>query len=368
MNRAVARGFLLLGAGLLFLSACTLRRHPVDTPILSDSQQPDKELFDRATNFLEHSRFTEARLLLQTLINTYPDSEYLAKAKLAIADSWYREGGSSNLLQAEAEYRDFITFFPTMPEAGEAQMRVAMIHYREMEKPDRDPTHARRAEQEFQKLLLTYPNGPFTPLAEQRLREVQEVLAHGAFEVGRFYFLQGADRAAQPRLKELVERYPNHSQADTALLLLARSLERSGGDGASAEAVQYYSRIVRDYPLSDHTAEAKERLTALEALLPEPDPAAVARMTYEKTHANPPGLWDKMMGGFHSRPNVSAAQGRLGPPTMTAQGAAQAGALSAASQTGAPSSSSSSGSSSSQAIVMESVPSPSPSDRPANAP
>ena len=29
------------------------------------------------------------RLTLQTLINTYPDSEYLAKGKLAIADSFF---------------------------------------------------------------------------------------------------------------------------------------------------------------------------------------------------------------------------------------------------------------------------------------
>ena len=218
----------------LFLSACGLRRHAVDTPLITDSEQPDKELFDRATDFLEHSRFTEARLLLQTLINTYPDSEYLAKAKLAIADSWYRQGQSSDLLQAELEYRDFITFFPTMPEADEAQMRVAMIHYRSMEKADRDPNHARRAEQEFQRLLLNDPNGPFAPMAEQRLREVQEVLAHGQYEVGRFYFLQGLDRAAEPRLKELAERYPNYSQADRVLVLLGRSVERSRGGAARA--------------------------------------------------------------------------------------------------------------------------------------
>ena len=256
LKQTAGKKFLLLASCLLFLSACGLKRHAMDTPLITDSQQPDKELFDRATGFLEHSRYMEARLLLQTLINTYPDSEYLAKSKLAIADSWYRGGASSDLTQAEAEYRDFITFFPTMPEAAEAQMRVAMIHYREMEKPDRDSTHARRAEQEFQKLLLNYPNGPFAPIAEQRLREVQEVLAGGAYEVGRFYFLQGSDRAAQPRLKELVDRYPNFSEAPSALMLLGRSIERVKGKEGAAEAGEYYTRIVRDYPLSDQVDDA----------------------------------------------------------------------------------------------------------------
>ena len=342
---------------LVAVEGCTLRRRPLETPIISDSQQPDQDLFDRAMSDLEHSRYTVARLTLQTLINTYPDSEYVAKSKLMIADSWYREGGSSGLTQAEAEYRDFITFFPTMPEAAEAQMRVAMIHYREMEKPDRDPTHARRAEQEFQKLFLNYPDTPFAPLALQRLREVQEVLADGLFEVGRFYFIQGADGAAQPRLKELTERYPNFSQADTALFLLGRSLER-GGEKTAAEAAPHYARIVQDYPLSEHAEEAKKRLTALGAPIPSPDPVAVARMTYENTHGQRPGVLDKVRGAFHRRPNVAAAQGKVGLPTMTAQGPAQAGVLA-----GAPASGSASpGTGSTQTLVFDPVTTPASAD------
>jgi outer membrane protein assembly factor BamD len=356
VKKSTGRNILLVLSAAMILAGC-FRRNPVDTPLISDSQQPDKELFDRATNFLERNRFTEARLLLQTLINSYPESEYLAKAKLMIADSWYRQGSTSDLLQAEAEYRDFITFFPTMPEAGEAQMRVAMIHYRAMEKPDRDPNHARRAEQEFQRLLLTYPDGPFAPLAEQRLREVQEVLAHGIFEIGRFYFLNSADYAAQPRLKELVERYPNYSRADTALFLLGRSLERYRPAGTTDDPAEYYARIVRDYPLSEHAEDVKERLRTLDAAIPEPDPVAIARMTYEETHSVSQGLWGRMFGGFHRRPNVDAAQGRIGPPTMTPQGPAQAGALAAApgEASAAPSSS---GSSTAPAITMETVTSP----------
>jgi outer membrane protein assembly factor BamD len=319
----------LLLASLILLSGCGFRRHPVETPIITNSKQPDKELFDRAIKDLEHSRYGVARLTLQTLLNTYPDSEFMARAKLGIADSWYRQGGTSNLLQAESEYKDFITFFPTMPEAAEAQMRVAMIHYREMEKADRDSTHARRAEQEFQRLLMSYPDSQFAPLAVQRLREVQEILAEGAYEVARFYFIQGADRATQPRLKELSDRYPNFSLADEALYLLGRSLERSGEKTAD-QAAAYYARIVRDYPLSERVEEAKKRLEALNAPIPEADPAAYARMTYEQSHKVVPGLKTKVMGALHRQPSVAAAQGKIGPPTMTVQGPSQAAGSGAA--------------------------------------
>ena len=51
-------------------------------------------------------------------MNTYDTSEYLAKAKLAIADSWYQEGGAHGLAQAEAEYKDFILFYPSDGRGG----------------------------------------------------------------------------------------------------------------------------------------------------------------------------------------------------------------------------------------------------------
>src|SRR5438270_1440119 len=102
---------------------------------------------------MKHNKFDVARMTLQTLINTYPDSEYIARAKLAVGDSWYAEGGTTSLTQAELEYKDFITFFPNMPEAAAAQLKIANIHYQQMEKPDRDFTHAMRAEDENRQLI-----------------------------------------------------------------------------------------------------------------------------------------------------------------------------------------------------------------------
>src|SRR5271163_162992 len=124
-----------------------------DNKDATPSAEPDKILFDRANEDIKHGRYTEGRLALQTLINTYPDSEFLAKAKLAVADSFYKEGGTSNFTQAVDEYKNFIVFFPFLEESAYAQMQVAMAHYRMMEKADRDNSHAQDAETEFQIFL-----------------------------------------------------------------------------------------------------------------------------------------------------------------------------------------------------------------------
>src|SRR6202171_3562028 len=108
-----------------------------------NTAEPDKVLYDKAIEDVKHGRHEVGRLNLQTLINTYPDSEYLAKAKLAIADSFYKEGGTANMTQAIQAYKDFGIFFPFLPEASYAQLQVANTHYKQLAKPDRDRTEAK---------------------------------------------------------------------------------------------------------------------------------------------------------------------------------------------------------------------------------
>src|ERR1700746_750053 len=214
----------LLGVLLLLTAACTHKK--VNNPLANvGSKQPDKVLFDRAMDAMKHNRFDVARMTLQTLINTYPDSEFVARAKLAVGDSWYAEGGTAAPAQAEIEYKDFETFFPNMPEAAEAQLKIANIHYQQMEKPDRDYTHAMRAEEEYRSLILQYPDSKLVPEAKQRLLEVQEVLGEREYQIGRFYFLRQSYPAAIARLNSLVDRYPLYSHVDDALYLLGQSYE-----------------------------------------------------------------------------------------------------------------------------------------------
>jgi outer membrane protein assembly factor BamD len=283
-------------------------------PIAGTSAEPDKVLFTKATEDIKHGRYTVGRLGLQTLINTYPDSEYLAKAKLGIGDSYYKEGGMAGLKQSIVEYKDFITFFPFLDEAAYAQMQVAMGHYRQMEKPDRDHAEVVQAEAEFQTFLEKYPNSPLVPQAEQRLRETQEVLAEGNFRVANFYYIRNAYKAAGARLLELTNRYPLYSEADKANWMLGQIYEKSEHNEIAAK---YYARIVKDYPLSSLTGDAKTKLAKLGVPVPQPDPTALARMQKEQEAAhNRPNILRRSMGVLKTGPDVSMSA-HTGAPTMT---------------------------------------------------
>ncbi len=169
------------------------------------SKQPDKELYDKAMAAMKKGRYDVARLDLQTLLNTYPESEYRMRAKLSVGDTWFKEGGSAALTQAEAEYEDFITFFPNAPEAAEAKMKVADIYYEQMEKPDRDYTNAQQAEREYREMINMFPDSSLVPRAKQRLRDVQEVLAEREFQIGSYYESREDFPAAIARLATVAD-------------------------------------------------------------------------------------------------------------------------------------------------------------------
>ncbi len=322
---------LLLGV-LAFSVACTNKK--VNNPLANvGSKQPDKVLFDRAMDAMKHNRFDVSRITLQTLINTYPDSEYIARAKLAVADSWYAEGGGTALSQAEIEYKDFETFFPNMPEAAEAQLKIANIHYQQMEKPDRDYTHAMRAEEEYRQLILQYPdNKKVVEEGKKRLMEVQEVIAEREFRVGRFYFLRQSYPASIARLRSLLDKYPLYSRADEALYLLGQGYEgelamvRSRptlpeaakarmSEEFTKNAAAAYSRILTRYPLMERTEDAKARLQALQQPVPKPTKVAVAQNKAEQDSRRESSTVSKLMRNFQKHPDVAQAA-RVGEPTL----------------------------------------------------
>src|SRR5579864_4664072 len=244
-----------------------------------DAGLPDKVLYDKALDATKRGHFDVARLDLQTLLNTYPDSQYQMKAKLAIADSWYKEGGTAALTQAEQEYKDFITFFPNAPEAAEAQMRVGDIYFRQLDKPDRDYSKAVHAQEEYRLMLQQFPDSTLVPQAKQRLREVQEVLATREADIAAYYSTRENWPATIARYQTVVDTYPQFSHMDDTLVGLGdayaaearyvRSLKLPEAGKARLEkiyddqAAAAYTKVVLEHSASPHVEDARDRLAAM---------------------------------------------------------------------------------------------------------
>lgn len=245
----------------------------------------DRELFEMAAKEVRKSNYESGRLLFNTIITTYPDSQYLPLAKLATADSFYLEGTSAALIQAAAAYQDWLTFFPTDPLADDVMLKVAESEMRQMGLADRDVTRARKAEQRLKVLLQQYPNTPLRPAVEQRLIEVQENLGMHNLRIAEFYLnarykpKKVGLKGAQSRLLEVVEKYPNFSYLDKVLYDLAYTFQE---EEEPDEAAKYYQRLVREFPNSEFVEKAKEQLGVMGAAVPEPDPKTLQKLPPER--------------------------------------------------------------------------------------
>jgi outer membrane protein assembly factor BamD len=254
------------------------------------------------------------------------------RAKLSVGDTWFKEGGSAALTQAEAEYKDFITFFPDAPEAAEAQMKVADIYYQQMEKPDRDFNNAQQAEQEYRNMINMFPDSTLVPRAKQKLRDVQEVLAERETQIGLYYQSRENYSAAIARLSTVVDTYPLYSKSDLALLSIgdayagqAHAFQMAPNiPGAIKErmralymdkAAQAYAKVITRYPMAPRVEDARDRLVAMNRPVPEPTQAAVAENEAEEASRQRIQFVDRTFGLVKHGPTVVEAV-HVGDPSM----------------------------------------------------
>ena len=294
-----------LVAMALTFSGCFFggKKGEVITP--DGAAEPDKILYEKGLQDVAKGRYDVGRLVFQNLLNTYPDSEYQERAKLAIADSFFKQGGTSGLLQAKAEYEDFKTFFPTSEELDDAQMRIALTHYRQMEKPNRDATQARAAEEEFKAFIQEYSESPLLPEAHQYLREVQEVLAEGELGVAKYELLRGNPTGAFRRAAGTIRKYPDFSKQDEVLFVLGRVREK---EKKIVAAGYYYGLVTRYHPLSKFERESRKKLEKLGLPIPDADPKALALAKADMESVTKRSLMGRFAQLFTKRPDVSQAR------------------------------------------------------------
>jgi len=279
------RRWLVLALLLTFAGAGCGKKVPVGAK--SNLVERDRDLYLNAMQAMKKSRFIQARLLLQTLLETYENSEYSAQAKYAYAESFYREAGHGNLISAESEFRKFLTFFPDHELSDDAQMMVAMTHVRQLERPDRDNTEAQLAEYELNEMVNKFPDSPLLEEAKEKLRGVQELIAEGILGPAKQYYMRRAYPAVLDRCAEILKKYPAFSGTDRVLYLMGETMRKSS---QPEQGAAFYAQIVRDHPLSGLVGDAKKRLVELKVAVPDPNPVALERAKQQTTPAEGKGL------------------------------------------------------------------------------
>jgi outer membrane protein assembly factor BamD len=257
------RNALILVATLAVLAAC--HRGPreyrpvVDPELLRLTKE---QIFERAESQFERHKWQRARSYYTHLYETYPNDALGRRSLLRIADTFYEQGDPVNLVEAQYKYRDFINRFPGSENADYAMLQIAMVSFKQMEKPDRDQQKTREAVEKLTDMLRTYPQSTYKAEAEQRLRDARDRLARHEHVVARYYMKRKSYPAAVQRLNFLIDEYPNYNERDGAFYDLGTALAALGRNG---EARLYFERVVTEFPQSEYADRAKRRLDDIKA-------------------------------------------------------------------------------------------------------
>jgi outer membrane protein assembly factor BamD len=249
-------------AAIAALAACVgacasgAAKPPTGTP------EPDKFLFERGTQALNDQRWLVAREYFRQLVDTYPQSEYRADAKLGIGDTYLGEGTAESFVLAINEFREFLSFYPTNPRADYAQYKLGMAHYYQMRGPERDQTETKDAIHELETFVERYPNSSLMPEAQKALRDAKDRLDESEYQVGLFYYRARWYPGAIDRFEALLKRDPGFTNRDAVYYYLGESLVKAG---RPAEGLPYFDRLIKEFEVSEYLDDAKKRAAEVKA-------------------------------------------------------------------------------------------------------
>ncbi len=253
LARSVA--LLILAGVALGAPACAAKRREQKASL------PPEHVYQMAMAKMEKKRYYTARGLLQEIVPRIPpeDRDLLPKVQLAIADSYYRDGGQLNYGEALNGYRNFLTYFPEHPSADRAQFMVGMSLFGQVLAPDRDQALTLKAIEEFRKVETVWPESPFVQQARRQVELCQDRLAEHERLIGWFYQRRKAWPAAIDRYRVILDKYPRYAKTSRVLYDLGRCLLAAG---KRAEAEETLTRLLHDDPQGPLTPKVKDLLAA----------------------------------------------------------------------------------------------------------
>ena len=202
---------------LLPLTGCSKNDLYTSLGFRAKAPESAESLAMKGLDYYERGKYDKAKKSFETLLNSYPFSEYSLLAELKTADSnFYLESYEEAVLQ----YMDFEERHPTNEAIPYVMFQVAMCYYKQIDTVDRDISNATNAIYSFSRLLRAFPDSPYQDEAMARVMSARNFLANHEYYVASYYERTGAYEEAEARLEYLLKQYPESKISPTAEMLL----------------------------------------------------------------------------------------------------------------------------------------------------
>jgi len=205
---------------LVVISLC------VGCSLFGKGKKPDKppeELMSEGMEKFAEGYYEEAAELFRELKDRYPYSNLAIHAELRLGDSLLENEEYEEAIEV---YKEFESLHPKNKSIPYVIYQQGMCYFRRIRTIDRDQTNARKALEEFKRLMRAFPNDQYSLKAKDHVERCLTNLAEHEFYIGHFYFRSGHYGAALNRFENLIEQYPDHGPHEKALDYIAECKQK----------------------------------------------------------------------------------------------------------------------------------------------
>lgn len=193
------------------------------------------QMYQSAREAMNSSDYTTALQLYDRLDALFPFTEYATQGKLESIYAHYRAfspelalSAADRFLRAHPrhEHLDYVLYLRGLVnfDRGATDILDAL----NIDATSRDPINARRAFDDFGRLVRRFPDSRYAPDARQRMVYLRERIARHEISIARFYESRRAWVATSRRALDIVSKYQGTAVMPEALSLLEKSYTELG--------------------------------------------------------------------------------------------------------------------------------------------
>ena len=194
-----------------------------------------EKLYRSARAYLDDGQYMAAIERFEKLESRFPFGKYAIQSQLDVAYAYYQFGEAES---ATAAVERFIKLNPRHEAVDYAYYLRGLINFNpggnildavhERDLSNYDKQILRKSYDDFQRLILRFPDSRYAADSRQRMIYLREQLARGDLKVARYYASREAWVAAVNRVKAILLNYQGTSVIQPALEIQKQAYEKLG--------------------------------------------------------------------------------------------------------------------------------------------
>lgn len=281
---------------MLFLASCastnntpgSLRDDPLRPGSVDEmrvKRLPAEQLYTAAREALDSSDYPTALQLYDRLDAQFPFTAFATQGKLEAIYAHYRAyepelalSAADRFLRANPrhEHLDYVLYLRGLVnfDRGASDLMEAL----DLDTVSRDPINARRAFEDFGRLLQRFPDSVYAADARQRMVYLRERIGQHELAIARYYQRRGAWVAASRRARDLVARFQGSAVVMPALDILQQSYQELGLSDRAEQIRQIreasFPDLATEIPTQDDGEENDDTPVSERAMAAPPAPSS----------------------------------------------------------------------------------------------